>query len=99
MTDHPDPNTHNPSNTQCHILWQVQNKIHSSAFLVRFKMGSVSVVNLGRVTQCHQLTKIAREAFNASQRGAEKGWEGMVRGHQLPPWWWGRWRGWHWENT
>ena len=29
VTDHPDPNTHNPSNTHCHILWQLQNKIHS----------------------------------------------------------------------
>ena len=37
-------------------------------------MGSVSVAHLGRVTQCHQLTKIARGASKYFiQRGSEKG--------------------------
>ena len=102
VTDHPDPNTHNPSNTHRHILWQLENKIHSSAFLVdlKFRMsaGGGSVANLGS----HSVTNWPKlsEGFNTLESGSENG-VGMVRGQRVSPTakLVVRWTGWHWEST
>ena len=85
VTDHPDPNTHNPSNTHCHILCQLQNKIHSSAFLVHLKWDRSVWLTWGGSHSVTNWPKLPEGLQNTLYREDLKRGVGVVRGQLVSP--------------